>query len=404
MTESTERLEIDSRAGEAQEPDQPTRARRGDRRGLGGLQLRGRIWWVRYSHRGKVYRESSHSSERREAVRLLKRRLGEIGRGKLIGPDAEKVAFDDLKRLVIGDYRVNGRKSLRRAEIAFTRLEQFFGDYRALEISPDRVRAYIENRQKAGMRSATIQYELAMLKRGFTLAFEAEKLPSRPHIPSVEVRNVRTGFFEEVEFRELLKQLPDFLIGLVEFLYLTGWRLGEVLSLTWARVDFRAGVVRLEPGTTKNDEGRSFPFAALPRLETVLRVQREMITKLERESGQIIPLVFHHNGKPLRDLRGPWKKACAAIGLPTRIMHDFRRTAVRNLERAGVPRSVAMKLTGHKTESVYRRYAIVSEADLREGVAKLARLHESQPVVVEPKVVSLSSRKRSSAGSRRQPV
>ena len=79
----------------------------------------------------------------------------------------------------------------------------------------------------------------------------------------------------------------------------------------------------------------------------------------------------HHFDK---DLRGAWAKACEAAGLSGRILHDFRRTAVRNLERAGVSRSSAMKMTGHKTEAVYRRYAIVSEQDLHEAAAKLAKL------------------------------
>jgi integrase len=389
MTENAGAAE--SQANGSQDPVKALRRRRaGRRRGLGEIRLRGRIFWIGYSFHGKVYRESSRSTERRDAVLLLRKRLGEVGRGKLIGPDAEKVTFDDLQQLVLTDYRVNGRKSVRRAEIAFQRLEQFFGLYRALEITPDRIKAYIESRQEAGLRAATIQCELALLKRGFTLAFEAGKLPNRPHVPSLEVRNTRQGFFEAAECQELLKHLPPYLTGFVEFLYLTGWRLGEVLTLRWAQVDFQAGLVRLEPGTTKNDEGRSFPFAVLPRLEAILRQQRELTTKLERETGQIVPLVFHRDGQPLGDLRGPWKKACKAIGLPNRIMHDFRRTAVRNLERAGVPRSVAMKLTGHKTESVYRRYAIVSEADLREGVAKLAKLHEGQATPSSPTVVPLS--------------
>jgi integrase len=115
-------------------------------------------------------------------------------------------------------------------------------------------------------------------------------------------------------------------------------------------------------------------------LAALLRRQRERTTEVERETGQIISPVFHRRtGKPIKDFRDAWTQACKKAGLPGKLVHDFRRTAVRNLERAGVPRSVAMKLTGHKTESVYRRYAIVSEADLSEGVRKLAALHEADP-------------------------
>ncbi|PYU90803.1 MAG: site-specific integrase, partial [Acidobacteria bacterium] len=144
------------------------------------------------------------------------------------------------------------------------------------------------------------------------------------------------------------------------------------------QVDFNAGMVRLEPGTTKNDEGRTFPFSIFPALKALLERQRDRTDALQQATGQIIPWVFHRNGRPIKDYRKAWRKACDAAGIPGRIPHDFRRTAVRNLERAGVPRSVAMKLTGHLTESVYRRYAIASEGDLAEGVAKLAAHQEAQ--------------------------
>jgi len=107
----------------------------------------------------------------------------------------------------------------------------------------------------------------------------------------------------------------------------------------------------------------------------LLRDQRERTRALERERGDIIPYVFHRNGKPTGDLNGAWRAARKRAGLDEALFHDLRRTAVRNLERAGVPRSVAMKLTGHKTESVYRRYAIADRKALEEGVEKLARLH-----------------------------
>ncbi|HUK62257.1 MAG TPA: tyrosine-type recombinase/integrase [Dongiaceae bacterium] len=139
-------------------------------------------------------------------------------------------------------------------------------------------------------------------------------------------------------------------------------------------MDFAAGTVRLEPGTTKNDEGRTFPFAALPRLAELMRSQREHTAVLEREQGRLIPWVFHRGGKPIRSFHVTWRVACRRAGVPERLVHDLRRTAVRRFERAGVPRSVAMKLSGHKTESIYRRYAIVSEADLAEGVRKVAAM------------------------------
>jgi integrase len=128
---------------------------------------------------------------------------------------------------------------------------------------------------------------------------------------------------------------------------------------------------------TKNREGREFPFAALPPLAELLREQRDRTSAIEREQRCIIGPVFHRNGKPVLSYVRAWKAACKATGLTGRLVHDLRRTAVRNLERAGVSRSVAMKLTGHKTEAVYRRYAITSAADLSEGVAKLAALHDA---------------------------
>lgn len=148
------------------------------------------------------------------------------------------------------------------------------------------------------------------------------------------------------------------------------------------------GTIRLEPNTTKNAEGRTFPFAALPALAALLDAQRERTRAVERQTGTIVPCIFHRDGRPIRSYRTAWTNACERAAseqrgnarviirpqLVGRLVHDLRRTAVRNLERAGVPRSVAMKLTGHKTESVYRRYAIVVERDLREGVTKLAAL------------------------------
>jgi integrase len=159
-------------------------------------------------------------------------------------------------------------------------------------------------------------------------------------------------------------------------MYLTGWRIrSEVLPLQWRQVDFQAGTVRLEPGTTKNKDGRTFFLT--PEMRTCLEAQRAATEALQRRTGCIIPWVFHRDRTPMKSFWKAWKTACKAAGAPGRIPHDFRRTAVRNLERAGVPRSVAMKMVGHKTEAIYRRYAIVSDADLQEAAKKLAAVSAS---------------------------
>ncbi len=137
-------------------------------------------------------------------------------------------------------------------------------------------------------------------------------------------------------------------------------------------MDFIADEVRLEPGTTKNGEGRVFPFSVLPELAEMLERQRCLTKALEASAHQTIPWVFHRQGNRIKDFRGAWLKAVKAAETASKIPHDFRRTAVRNLERAGVPRSVAMRLVGHKTESVYRRYAIVAKQDLIDGLKRLA--------------------------------
>jgi integrase len=183
-------------------------------------------------------------------------------------------------------------------------------------------------------------------------------------------------------------QLPGYLKPLIETLYLTGWRRGEVLSRQWKHIDFAKGWLRLEPGQSKNRQGRMFPLTA--ELRAVLEAQRERVREIENATGTIIPWVFvRDDGAPIRGLRKAWATACKRAGVGKKLIHDFRRTAVRNLERSGVSRSAAMRMTGHLTESVYRRYAIVSESDLREARDKLAALHATDRNVAR-KVVPLT--------------
>lgn len=242
-------------------------------------------------------------------------------------------------------------------------------------IGYDSMLGYVAERLKVAM-PGTIKVELAYLSGGFKLLERSGKV-KRPIFPTIRVQNARQGFFEDHELKEVCRFLHEDYVPFIYFLHFTGWRPGEAKELRWTAIDWNAGIVRLEVRTTKNKDGRSYPFKSLPALERLLRDQRDRTTALEAQKSQVIPWVFwrKRNGvNPIGNYLPAWRKAREKAGYQDRQVRDSRRTAVRRLERAGVPRSVAMKLTGHKTQAIYDRYAIVNESDLTEGVQKLARL------------------------------
>jgi integrase len=329
--------------------------------------------------------ESSHTTNKRQAGRLLDRRQAELAVGALTAPDAKRVTLADLHAMLQDDYKVRGRRSLVSVEGAWRHLEAYFGPCKAMAITTDRVTADERSRLEAGASRAMVNKELAALRRAFNLATRARRLPlsAKPAISTPDPQNARQGFFEADDFAAVLAELPAPLQPAIQFACWTGRRMGEVVGLTWAQVDFAAEVVRLEPNTTKTGAGRVFPFGAFPELRELLVRQRETTKGL----GRIDPHVFHRDGRPIKAYHDAWRAACKRAAteerngvtvtvrpqLLGRVPHDFRRTAARNLIRAGVPQHVVMKLCGWKTDAMFRRYAIVDERDLRDAVALLAK-------------------------------
>lgn len=349
-------------------------------------------WWMKYRNAdGTTKCKSTETDKRKVAEKKLRQVQMKIDDGLSVASKLDRFFLKDAAVLVFNDYETNGKRTLKDAKRRIEKhLQPYFGARRLMTtISTDLVVAFQKHRQDQGASNAEINRELSHLKRMFKLAVQARRLPPAavPYIPMLQESNARQGFFEEEQFESVRNHLREHLQGIATFAYLTGWRTpSEILTLEWRRVDFNAGEVRLDPGTTKNGEGRVFPFNVLPELRKVLETQRDRAKALQQRHGIITPCVFFYpegarNGgrelKPGRQITESgyakaWDTARVAAGCPGRLSHDFRRTAVRRLEQAGVPRSVAMKLTGHKTESVYRRYAIVADADLRSGVEKLA--------------------------------
>ena len=217
-----------------------------------------------------------------------------------------------------------------------------------------------------------IHAELSALKRMFSLAVKDGQLKDKPYISMLKEKNTRKGFFERRELDAVLANLSEDLRPVFEVAYFTGWRVrSEILTRQWHHVSFdrENGYIRLEPDETKNDDGREFPM--IDELRAVLERQRERTRFIERKIGRFVPWVFHREGRPIKEFRKAWDAACRKAEVGDRIPHDLRRTAVRNLEQAGVPRSAAMAMVGHRTESIYRRYAITDKKMIDLGAEKL---------------------------------
>jgi hypothetical protein len=186
-------------------------------RGQGRIFTRGRLWWIAYCHRGREYRESSRSTHRPDAVKLLRRRLGELGIGRFVGPAAERVTIRDLLDLVEADYELKGRRSLNRVRYARGVLLEEFGPDAALEVGLAQLENYVTRRRHDGAALGSIQYELAILRRGYTLAVRRQLLPYRPAFPTLQIDNARQGFFERDGFEKVRAALPEPLRGVVTF-------------------------------------------------------------------------------------------------------------------------------------------------------------------------------------------
>lgn len=366
--------------------------------------------WIKYTQHGRTIRESTETDNMIEARRMLRNREGLVAKGLPVTPDVGRVTFDEAVADLLNDYALNQRKS---TEDTRRRIEKhirpFFGNRRMIAITTADLRAFVAKRQKDGVvvrrrragkvppgesaivelwqpvSAAELNRELTTLKRMFSLAVQAAKLHYKPHFPMLRENNIRKGFFERDQYLALLKHLPEAMRPIVTFAYVTGWRINsEVLPLQWRQVDLSAGEVRLDPGTTKNGEGRVFYLT--PELQELLQAQRERADEIQRDLSMIVQPVFFHQpamkdgSLGLRAGKGisghgfyqAWRRARTKAGCPGSIPHDFRRTAIRNMVRAGIPERVAMALSGHKTRSVFDRYNIVSDGDLREAAFRLS--------------------------------
>ncbi|MBT5377259.1 MAG: site-specific integrase [Nitrospinaceae bacterium] len=335
-------------------------------RGQGRVFKRNKKYWIAFYVRGEEHRESAGYKEA-DAKKLLRIRLEENHSGKFIGAKKEKITVNDLLDSLIIHLENMGAKSVNTLVSHLKPIREMFGCDRAVDLNGQRIEKYIQDRKsgRSEAANATINRGLGGLKQAFNLARKQGCLNHELYIPKLKEDNARQGFFEKKEFDGIVAELPDYLKDFVRFAYQTGWRKGEMVSLTWGLVDRSAKEIRLQ--TSKNGTGRCLPLEG--ELWNLIE-RRWSARKVESKNGEvsISHLVFHREGVAIGDFRKAWKTACNKAGYPGKLFHDFRRTAARNMTRAGVTETVAMSITGHKTASMFQRYNITSSDDKRQAL------------------------------------
>jgi integrase len=356
-------------------------------RGTGGLfRMKGsRFWYAQFYDRdGRQRRASTKKEVKAKAQAVLRRMMGDYERGLPFQGDVEKILYENLRAALIQNYVERGNKSLETyaggEEIIWglKAVDEFFKGMPVSKITTDKAREFAAKLLNEGASNGTVNRSLAMLRRMLNIAKEDGKILNVPKIRMLKPGPARKGFIQREQFDPLVAALPPHLKPLVTFLYYCGVRLGEAEQIDWSQVDLQAAVIRLESEQTKADTARTVP---LPD------VLVEMLNGIEPKQG----LVFDST-----NLRKAWHTACAAVGLGRLekvegkrdkrytglIVHDLRRSAIRNLVRAGVPERVVMAISGHKTRSVFDRYNITSEQDVVAAMRRLQAVSSASSVKV----------------------
>jgi integrase len=326
--------------------------------------------------------QSSQTTDYDEALRQLRIKEGRAAGNPNITPRTDKGSFAALLELVRTDYAVKKRDSIEDTERRIDKhIAPILGSFPAGKVTSALIAQYVLRRQSETdedgeprpASNASINRELAIIKRAFRLGMWNGDISAIPRIEMLPEDNARQGFFSEAAFRSVLRHANATLRPVLIVAYYTGWRIQSILDLEWRQVDLIEKVFGLASQQTKNRKATTFPLDTYPELLMCLQTLRAETDAAEKRLGQIIPYVFHRDGEPVRSIRTAWELARKKAGVPGRIIHDFRRTAVRRLKREGWSETEIMNMVGLKTRSMFDRYNVTTAEDIIEKGRMMAQ-------------------------------
>jgi integrase len=356
------------------------------------IYRRGKVWWYGFTFNGTRVQRSTKVENKREAENIEKAAWTQLARGEVAiadKPEAERKTLGQLLDALVEDFKTRKKdsaKNLSLIAIVKADLGQHYADaFRTRDVT-----AYItklrkpekskkKGRQSKSLADSTIKHRLQVLSSAYELenaAREDEDFePLRvPRFPELGDGNERSGFLSRAQFDVLQSYLPDDLKDYCLFAYLVGWRKSAVAGLEWA--DVRDGNIYLRGVLSKNRKPYFVPI--LGELIPLIERRREA-RSIKTDSGvSLSSLVFHRAGEPIREFRKSWATACKKAGCPGTLVHDLRRSAARNLIRSGCSQDVAKRVGGWKTDSIFTRYNVTGEEDLRDAMERITTYSEAE--------------------------
>jgi len=316
-----------------------------------------RFYWMKFDLEGRHIYKSTKCTDKRKAEQFEKLYFSKLVREGVGVKKREHYTCTDLLDKLESRWRLEGKLSMQNTSL-LKKTRAVFGSKAADTITVDLLEKFVVTRRTAGYATATTNRVIQALRRAFNLA--AQPWP-RFELPS-EQGNERTGFVDASRLRKLLDVLPDDLRDFVEFAFACGWRKAQIAGITWAMVD--ADTITVPAALCKNRKPHIIPLVGkIGQIVARRRAKRNM------ESA----CVFTWDNKPVREFRKTWKSACRKVGLGNLLLHDLRRSCARDLLASGTSQAVAMAIGGWKTDSMFRRYSIVTTGDAAGALERMDR-------------------------------